>query len=98
MDMELIYRLDIIREILGKPLVVQSGCRCKTRNILEGGAENSDHLKGRAVDVKAIDSHTRFVIINHAIALGINRIGVGRQFIHLGRNSENSQEVFWLYS
>jgi len=96
-DGELVSILDIIREVLGKPLVIKSGCRCPTWNMIQGGTIDSDHLKGRAVDVKALDSHTRFIILNHALFLGLNRIGVAPAYIHLGRNADNVQEVFWLY-
>jgi hypothetical protein len=97
LDEELICILDIIREVLGKPMIIKSGCRCQNQNIAQGGEINSDHLKGRAVDIKTLNSHTRFIILNHGLALGINRIGVAPKYIHLGKNPDNVQEVFWLY-
>lgn len=97
MDDELIKDLDIIREVLKKPLIIDSGCRCEKRNKDMGGKKDSDHLAGKAVDVRVVNSHTRFIILNRALALGIDRIGIGSSFIHLGRNPENPQEVIWLY-
>ena len=45
-----IPRLNIIREFLGVPIVVNSGYRCKELNRKVGGVFNSKHLEGLAVD------------------------------------------------
>lgn len=89
--------LNIIRRDLGRALIVKSGCRCSTHNFKEGGTESSDHLTGEGVDVKAINSHTRFIILENAFELEIRRIGLAKTFIHLGINKSNPQEVFWIY-
>ena len=44
--------LQPLRDHLGKPVVVSSGYRCKDLNKKVGGAENSQHLKGEAADIK----------------------------------------------
>ena len=44
------YCLQPIRNKLKKPMVVTSGFRNKDVNKLVGGAENSQHTKGQAVD------------------------------------------------
>lgn len=43
--------LQPIRDAWGKPIVVNSGYRCKELNKAVGGASNSDHLYGSAVDI-----------------------------------------------
>ncbi|MBQ6939359.1 MAG: peptidase M15, partial [Muribaculaceae bacterium] len=43
--------LDPAREILGKPIRVNSGYRCATLNNCVGGVANSQHLKGEAADI-----------------------------------------------
>jgi len=78
-------------------LIAKSGCRCIPWNIHEGGTETSDHLTGEGVDLKAIQSHTRFIILDEAFEAGIRRIGLARTFIHIGINESNPQEVFWIY-
>lgn len=45
-------RLEKIRGILGKPLVITSGYRCPTINQQVGGAPNSYHVKGMAADLQ----------------------------------------------
>lgn len=43
--------LDPLREIWGKPIRVNSGYRCPALNKAVGGAANSSHLRGQAVDI-----------------------------------------------
>ncbi|MBA7497080.1 hypothetical protein ES702_07689 [subsurface metagenome] len=77
-------------------MIARSGCRCASHNRAEGGTETSDHLTGEGVDLKAIHSHTRYIIISTAFEFGIKRIGCRyKTFIHLGVNENNPQEVIW---
>ena len=87
-----------IRAKLGRPLIRKSACRCPKHNLEEGGTETSDHLTGEGIDLKAVRSHTRYVILERAFKFEIRRIGLARNFIHLGININNPQEVFWIYS
>ena len=49
--LELIYYcLQPIRDKLQKPMTITSGYRCSKVNNLVGGANNSQHAKGQAVD------------------------------------------------
>lgn len=94
------FLLDVInqiRERLGRPLIRESACRCPYHNRIEGGTDTSDHLTGEGIDLRAIHSHTRFVILDVGFGRGIRRIGLARTFIHLGINKDNPQEVFWIY-
>jgi uncharacterized protein YcbK (DUF882 family) len=54
-DANLINVLDYIRQDLGHPVSVNSGCRCSTHNIKVGGSPKSQHLLGRAADIKCPD-------------------------------------------
>lgn len=95
------WLLDFINKIrsrLGRALIAKSGCRCVPHNKKEGGTETSDHLTGEGVDLKAIHSHTRYIILDMAFLHEIRRIGLAKTFIHLGINKDNPQEVFWIYS
>lgn len=46
----IVYCLQPIRNALGKPMIISSGYRTKELNNLVGGALNSQHLTGCAVD------------------------------------------------
>lgn len=44
-------RLEAIRRLVGKPIVITSGYRCPAINQKVGGAPNSYHTKGMAADI-----------------------------------------------
>lgn len=82
--LDVIERLQVVRDVLGEPLFVTSGYRCEAHNKAVGGAKGSYHLTGRAVDVSAPSG-----VLKHKIllaAMGKDRfegIGVNKSFIHL---------------
>ena len=43
-------KLEAVREFLGRPMIVSSGYRCPELNTAIGGAPNSAHMTGFAVD------------------------------------------------
>ena len=45
-----VYLLEPIRERFAVPMIITSGYRCERVNKLVGGASNSQHRKGEAVD------------------------------------------------
>lgn len=51
-DKDLVDRLQIIRNIMGIPITVTSGYRCKSFNTKIKGYEKSLHMEGIAVDIK----------------------------------------------
>lgn len=50
-DVELVSKLQDLRDYLGKPVTIVSGYRTDSYNKQCGGADNSYHLKGQAVDI-----------------------------------------------
>jgi len=50
-DSELLEMLEEIRHHFGKPIKINSGCRCPSYNARIGGSEFSQHTKGRAADI-----------------------------------------------
>lgn len=45
--------LQIIREEIGTPIIINSGIRCKEHNKRVGGVEDSQHLIGFAADIRS---------------------------------------------
>jgi Uncharacterized protein conserved in bacteria len=53
MNLELLLKLEALRNALNVPVIITSGVRCPTRNEEVGGVENSQHLFGQAADLYA---------------------------------------------
>jgi len=93
----LVHFLGKVREILDRPLVVTSGCRCQKHNEESGGKETSSHLKGLAADLKVNNSKERFEVLQALLTLEIARIGIAKTFIHTDIDDSKPPQVVWLY-
>ncbi|MFA5630330.1 MAG: D-Ala-D-Ala carboxypeptidase family metallohydrolase [Porticoccaceae bacterium] len=60
-DTELINVLQEIRYRFGKPITITSGCRCASHNAKVNGAKGSQHMLGRAADIKVADTSPKDV-------------------------------------
>ncbi|MGV4453154.1 YcbK family protein, partial [Ornithobacterium rhinotracheale] len=49
---ELAQNLQVLRNYLGKPIIVNSGYRSVAHNRKIGGKVNSQHLQGKAADIR----------------------------------------------
>lgn len=49
---KVMYILDMVRVHIGKPILVNSGYRCKKLNEMVGGVQKSMHTKGLAADFR----------------------------------------------
>lgn len=94
---ELIDKLTIAREMAGVPFDIRrgSGYRCKSHNKAVGGANDSQHLYGTAVDIPCFNSIDRFKIINSLLRAGFTGIGIAKNFVH--GDIRDSTSVVWLY-
>ncbi len=89
-----IERLYAFRIIMGGPITINSGARCKTHNEAVGGASNSPHLKG-AFDVK-IKPADEWRAIQAAQAVGFTGIGINNNiFLHL--DDQHETPTVWTY-
>lgn len=95
MDKTTLQMLDDAREIAGIPFVVNCGTRCPKHNKDEGGEDNSSHLRGLAVDISAITSTQKFLILSALLKVGFKRIGFYKTFIHCDNDSTLPQKVIW---
>ena len=53
--------LEPLRQHFGKPIRINSGFRCKALNEAVGGAKNSYHTKGRAVDIPNVPGWLAYI-------------------------------------
>lgn len=81
-DPLLIELLQKLRDKLGKPITVTSGYRTPEYNRKIGGSPNSQHLLGKAADIKVAGVSPREVA-QLAIKIGFRGIGVYKTFVHV---------------
>ena len=88
MHPEFMEKLIAVREDYNQPMIITSGYRHLAYNDTIGGAKNSPHLYGRAVDVKVAGGDA-LRLIGVALRHGMRGRGVkqrgehDRRFIHL---------------
>ncbi len=83
---DLLQKLQVLRDELGKPVIVISAYRNEKYNKLVGGAPKSQHLYGKAADIK-VPGVSPLQVAKIANKLGFNGIGVythnGNSFTHV---------------
>ena len=83
-DEALTVVLQCIREHFGKPVVITSGYRTAAHNAVVGGAKSSQHLLGRAADIRVQGVSVEDVAA-YAESLMPDWGGVGRYPVKAGR-------------
>lgn len=96
MDKDFLEKLDRAREFAGFPFFINSAWRSPEH---PESIKNptSSHIKGLAVDIRARDSRTRYLIIDALMHVGFNRIGIADTFIHVDDDKDKSSGVIWTY-
>jgi hypothetical protein len=88
-DTESLNKLQIARNIIDKPLLINSGHRCGIYNALIGGAALSMHKK-IAFDI-SLFQHDRQHIIRGFRAAGFRGFGFYQTFLHV----DNGRPRYW---
>lgn len=76
-DYELVRVLDDIRAYFNKPVTINSGCRCTSRNHSVGGSTKSQHLYGKAADIAIKDIEAE-IVYDYLNAKYPDTYGIGR--------------------
>ena len=97
-SMDLIARLQEVRESLGQSMRITSGVRCVSHNSKVGGSERSSHLAGNAtaVDIACDNSRYRQKLLEAMMPV-FDRVGIAKTFIHCDVDPNKTAEVVWLY-
>lgn len=74
--------LNTARELYGRPIRVTSMTRCKAHNRAIGGASNSTHLQGRAVDIACNDPADRAALHDALWKAGFRRFEFSAVHVH----------------
>ena len=95
MDEQFIYRLDDLREACQFPFIITSGFRSNEHSLEKVKPKPGQHCKGIAADIRVNNGVQRYVIINHALRLGFNGVGVAKSFVHV--DVRTTEPVIWSY-
>lgn len=95
MDKKLLDMLEQARSIADVPFVINSAIRCEAHNARSGGVGGSSHLTGNAVDIRALDSYTKYRIVYGLFMAGFKRIGIYSDFVHCDNDPGKPFEVLW---
>jgi len=82
-DMNLVAKLEELRDNVDEPLIINSGCRCPEHNAEVGGVSNSQHVYGKAADVALPDGYTVDEFADLAEEIGFDGIGKYDWGIHV---------------
>lgn len=89
--------LEVIREAVGKPMIITSAYRTPSWNSKQGGAKKSQHLGGRAVDFYCKDVKPSQIVrilkkLMDEGKITIGGIGLYNGFVHY---DIRGSRVFW---
>lgn len=84
-DVGLVAALEALRVRLGRPVEVLSGCRCEAHNAAEGGARHSQHVLGKAADIRVAGMTARELYAWASGVVELRGFGVDdeRRFVHV---------------
>ena len=88
-------KLELVRQALGKPIIITSGYRCPLLNARVGGVSTSAHTKGLAVDFHSAYG-TPKEICQRLIDAGVQfdkLIQEHNQWVHIGFSPSNNRQI-----
>lgn len=97
MNTDFLRKLDTARSMANIPFIITSGFRTEEHNKLVGGVVGSSHTKGLAADIAFTTKAEAVRIIWALTKAGINRIGLGDNFIHADDDKTKPTPAFWGY-
>ena len=88
-DVETLWVLEELRRWFGKPVHINSGCRCQEYNIYVNGSKHSKHVLGQAADIYVEGIDPKFVY-EYLDKLYPGKYGVGKYttFTHFDPREE----------
>lgn len=82
-DPKLLKKLEVVRAMLGGvPININSGYRCERHNKNVGGVPNSQHLKGKAADIR-VNGNMEELYYFLDIVFKENGLGRYKTFFHV---------------
>ena len=90
-----VSQLELVRQALGKPIIITSGYRCPALNARVGGVATSAHTKGLAVDFHS-SFGTPKEICHRLIDAGVEfdkLIQEHNQWVHIGFSPSKNRQI-----
>lgn len=96
---QLLDTLHALEVEMGFELTITSGQRSQEHNGAVGGVPDSEHTyqPAQGADVLCKQGVTRYKMLQWLLKHGVTRIGIGKEFIHIGIAEDKPQYVAWLY-
>ena len=83
--------LEDMREVIQRPIIITSGCRCRYHNRVVNGAVHSRHVTGEAADIGVLGGRERYDVEKAAYEAGAFGVGKANTFIHVDCHPGSSQ-------
>lgn len=88
--------LDELRDLCGFPFIITSGYRDASHPAEASKAtKGGQHTLGRAADIGVSNGANRRILVENAIKLGFNGIGIAKGFVHV--DNRTTTPVMWTY-
>ena len=95
MSEEFLWAIDSLREECGFSFVITSGYRSRKHSIEKAKNTPGTHAQGIACDIKVNGGVERFRIVEEALKMGFNGIGIAKNFVHV--DLRKTTPVLWCY-
>lgn len=97
MDQNLLIMLDTLRSACGFPIMLNSAFRSSEWDKSKGRSGTGPHTKGMAVDIPCWDSSRRHKILECALKMKFQGIGIAKTYIHLDIVPRGTGPIIWVY-
>lgn len=97
MDESFLEKLLFAQKLAGMKFRINSAYRSVAFEKSRGRSGLSAHTKGKAADVSTRDSKSRYIVLAALLGAGFNRIGIGKNFIHVDDDLSKPHPVIFHY-
>ncbi len=104
-SVDLIDKINWVREAYKKSLIITSGCRCPSHNERVGGSKTSSHLttkkkKCKALDIEFPKNGKDMFSLLEILLIQFKRIGINfkKKFFHVDTDRKKKSPCLWFYN
>lgn len=97
MDTDFLEKLLFAQKLAGRKFRINSAFRSVSYEKVHHRNGRSAHCLGKAADISATDSKSRYIIVAALLGAGFNRIGIGKNFIHVDDDLKRAHPVIFHY-